>query len=513
MKQTTNKTIAKNTIFLYFRMMFTLIIALYTSRVVLRVLGVEDYGLYAVVGGVVGMLAFLTNALSTGSSRFLTFELGKNNPDHLHRTFNTIYNIHILLSVVIVLLAETVGLWFVHNKLEISPERLNAAVFAYHFSIITCVIAILQVPYNASIISHEKMNVFAYISIFEGFAKLGIVYILVLGEFDKLKLYAILLCNVQVFVTLFYFWYCVRHYPETHYKATFDKSIFREISAFSGWSLFAGGSIALSVQGIAIITNIFFGSAVVVARVISLQIHSLMTTFVDNFRIAVKPQIVKKYAEGDLSGSENLVITSTKYTYYLMLFVALPIIFQADFILHLWLTNVPEYAVVFSQLIVVQCLFSVFDTGLYMSFYAKGQLRENALISPTVGFICFPIIYLLFKFGYSPVSLSWIFLIDYAILGLIIKPYLSVKIAGYSVKSIIRMFSSCFIVTIAAIPLPIILFYTLNLDNKVVKFLVICSASVLCVFVSVWLLGIDKNMRIRIIAVMKNRIAKVQVHK
>jgi Na+-driven multidrug efflux pump len=485
--------------------MFTMMVSLYTSRVILQVLGVDDYGLYAVVGGVVGMLAFLTNALSTGSARFLTFELGKNNPEHLHLTFNTTFSIHILLSIIIVLLAETVGLWFVYNKLEILPERLDAAVFAYHFSILTCIIAILQVPYNASIISHEKMNVFAYVSIFEGLAKLGIVYILLVGEFDKLKLYAVLICSVQIFVALFYRWYCIHHYPETHYKLTVDKNIFREISAFSGWSLFASGSIALNVQGIAIITNMFFGSAVVAARVISLQINSLLTTFVNNFRTAVNPQIVKKYAEGNLSDSENLVITSTKYTYYMMLFIALPLFFQADFILHLWLVNVPEYTVIFSQLIVIQCLFSAFDTGLYMSFYAKGRLRENALISPTVGFISFSIIYILFKNGYSPVSLSWVFLVNSAILGLIIKPYLAVKIANYSIKPVIKMFFSCFTVTVAAIPLPLILFYALN--EGVTKFLTVCSMSVLCVFVSVWLLGINKSMRVRIITVMRNRVA------
>jgi O-antigen/teichoic acid export membrane protein len=255
----------------------------------------------------------------------------------------------------------------------------------------------------------------------------------------------------------------------------------------------------------------FFGPAVVAARVISLQVNSIMTTFVNNFRTAVNPQIVKKYAEGNLSASENLVITSTKYTYYLMLLIALPIILQAEFILHLWLANVPEYAIIFSQLMVIQCLFSVFDTGLYMSFYAKGQLRENALISPTTGFICFPIIYFLFKSGYSPVSLSWVFLINYAVLGLIIKPYLSVRIAGYSIKPIMRMFLSCFTVTITAIPLPLILFYTLNSDEKALKFLIICSVSLLCVFVSTWLLGIDKNMRIRIITMMKNKIAALQI--
>jgi O-antigen/teichoic acid export membrane protein len=447
------------------------------------------------------MLAFVTNALSTGSSRFLTFELGKNNPESLHRTFNTIFSIHISLAIIIVLLAETVGLWFIYNKSSIPLERMNAAVFTYHLSIVTCVVAVLQAPYNASVISHEKMNVFAYVGIFDGLAKLGIVYLLLVGNFDKLKLYAALICIEQFLVASFYYIYCRYHYPETRYKPMFDKTISRELSSFSGWSLFASGSIALNTQGIAIITQIFFGSPIVAARVVSLQVNSLLLTFVNNFRVAVNPQIVKNYAEGNLFDSENLVIASTKYTYYLTLLIALPLVLQTDFVLNLWLVKVPEYAVVFSQLIIVQCLFSVFDSGLYMSFYAKGQLRENALISPLVGFLSFPIIYLLFKFGYSPVSLSWVFLANFIVLGLIIKPWLAVKVANYRIKPIIKMFFSCFKVSIAAVPIPLTL--SLILDEGIPKFLTIGCSSVICVSLAVWLLGIEANMKRRLIATIK----------
>jgi O-antigen/teichoic acid export membrane protein len=502
MKQSSNKTIAKNTLLLYFRMMFTMLIALYTSRVILRVLGEADYGLYAVVGGVVGMLAFVNNALSTGSSRFLTFELGKNNLESLHRTFNTTLSIHILLAFIIVLLAETVGLWFVYNKLTIAPERMGAAVFTYHLSILTCAVGILQPPFMASIISREKMNVFAYASIADGLAKLGLIYLLLLGNFDKLKLYAILICVEQLLMILFYVLYCLHHHPETRYKAMFDRTIFREISAFSGWSLFANGSIALNTQGIAIITHMFFGSPVVAARVISLQVNSLLGNFVGNFRAAVNPQIVKKYAAGNLFDSENLVIASTKYTYYLTLLIALPLVLQTGFVLNLWLEKVPNYAIAFSQLIIVQCLFSVFDSGLYMSFYAKGQLRENALISPLMGFLGFPLIYLLFKLGYGPISLSWVFLINYAVLGLIIKPWLAVKVAGYRIKPIIRMFSSCLKVSIAAVPIPLLLSFAL--DEGFVKFLIIGCTSVICVSAAVWLFGLDTNMKQRVIVTIKN---------
>ena len=511
MKQSTNKTIAKNTLFLYFRMMFTMIVSLYTSRVILEVLGVDDFGLYAVVGGVVGMLLFLNNALSTGSSRFLTFALGKGDFEQLKRTFSTTLSIHILLSIVIVLLAETVGLWLVYNKLNIPIERLDAAVFIYHISVLTSIIAITQTPYNASIISHEKMSIFAYVSIFECLAKLGIVYLITLSDFDKLKSYALLLCLVQISVALFYRYYCIRNYPETHYKPVLDKPILKEISAFSGWSLFAGGAIALNMQGITIITNMFFSPAVVAARALSLQINAQTMAFLNNFRTAVNPQIVKQYAEGNLKGSEHLVLETTKYTYYLMLLIALPLLFQTDFILYLWLKNVPEYTVIFSQLIIIQGLFSVFDTGLYMSFYAKGRLRENALVSPTLGFLCFPLIYLLFKFGYGPICLSWVFLVYYAVLGLIVKPYLAVKIANYTVKSIVKMFFSCFKVTFVALLIPLILFYVL--DEGVVKFLILTFCCIFTVCMTAYLFGIDNLTRDKVNVYAKKVVQGCKIKK
>ena len=495
--QTNNKTIAKNTLFLYFRMMFTMVVSLYTSRVILQVLGVDDYGIYQAVGGIVGFLSFLNGALSTGTSRFLTFELGAGNFEKLKRTFSTTLTIHIVLAILIVLLAETIGLWFLHHKMVISLDRLDAAVFVYHISIITAVFTLTQVPYNASIIAHERMSVFAYVSIFEVTAKLLIVYLLKLGDFDRLKFYAILLFIVQVGLMLFYRIYCTKQFPETKYQFVYDKSILKSIAGFSGWSLFANGAIALNSQGILLLLNMFFNPAVVTARAISIQVNMAINQFVGNFRTAVNPQIVKRYASGDIEGSQKLLLESTKYSYYMMFLLCFPVILLAEPILQLWLGIVPEYTVLFLQLILIQSLFQVFDTSFYTALYAKGQLRENAMISPSILFIAFPVIYLLFQMDFSPIALSWAMLISYAVLGLIIKPVLIVKIVNYSWKDIIIVFRSCMLVTVVSLPIPIYLALVYDISNITTSICILLITLIITAF-SIYMLGID-NITKRII--------------
>jgi O-antigen/teichoic acid export membrane protein len=493
-ENTNNKTIAKNTVFLYFRMMFTMLVALYTSRVILKVLGVEDYGIYQIVGGIVGFLSFINGALSTGSSRFFTFGLGTGDNAQLRRTFSTTLTIHILLALLIVVVAETIGLWFLHHKLIIEPDRMNAAVFVFHLSVLTSVFTLTQVPYNASIIAHEKMSIYAYISIIEVSLKLAILYLLNFGNIDKLKLYATLLCIVQISLMLIYRFYCVRHFKETKYRFVFDRSIFKSIAGFSGWSLFANISIALNNQGVLILLNMFFSPAIVTARAISIQVNMAANQFVNNFRIAVNPQIVKKYASGSHEGSKQLLLSSTKYSYYLMLILSLPIFLLAKPLLNLWLTEVPEYTVIFLQLIIIQSLFQTFDTSFYTALYTKGQLRENALISPTLGFLMFPIVYLLFKAEYSPVALSWASLICYATLGLIIKPILLVKIVDYQWADILKVFIPCFWVTLISLPMPLIGSCFINTDT-IGGFITLLIITLTSVSINVYFIGIDKENR------------------
>lgn len=509
-EQTSNKTIAKNTIFLYFRMMFTMVVSLFTSRVILQVLGVEDYGIYQTVGGVVGMLQFVNGALSTGSSRFLTYEMGTGNVDKLKRTFSSVLTAHLLLAIVIVLVAETAGLWFVYNKLVIPTERMDAAVFAYHMSILAAVFQITQVPYNASIISHEKMGIYAYVSIIEVSLKLAIVYALYFGGWDKLMQYSLSYCVVNISIVLFYNIYCTRKFEETHYKPMWDKEIMTGVLSYSGWNLFANTSIALNNQGAVILINMFFTPGVVTARAIANQVNMAANQFIQNFRTAANPQIVKRYAAGDFEGSKALLLSSTKFSYYLMLILSLPICLVAEPLLLLWLGQVPEYSVVFLQLAIITSLFQVFDTSFYTALYAKGRIKENALISPTLGFLAFPITYILFRLGCSPTSLAVVLLVIYAVLGLIVKPMLIIKIVDYTWADIMQVLLPCFYVTIFSCIVPVMayLFKDLFFDNIIIQFLALTIISILSVCITVWFVGLDKSMKEKLLNVIKSKFLK-----
>lgn len=446
-------------------------------------------------------MSFINGALSTGSSRFLTYALGEGNVEKLKRTFSTTLNIHILIAILIVIVAETIGLWFLYHKMVIAPDRLSAAVYTYHLSILTAVFTLTQVPYNATIVAHEKMSIYAYMSIFEVSAKLLICYLLTIGNFDRLMMYATLLLGVQVGCMCFYRFYCTHHFEEARFSFSFDKKIFKEIAGFSGWSMFANASIALNSQGVLILLNMFFAPAVVAARAISLQVNMAANQFVSNFRQAANPQIVKKYAVGDYEGSKHLLLESTKYSYYMMYLIALPVCLLAYPLLKLWLGVVPDYTVPFLQIVIVQSLFQVFDTSFYTALYAKGRLRENALTSPTLGFMIFPITYVFFKLGYSPLVLSWTSLVIYAILGIIVKPWLIIKIVDYKCSEIWSVYRSCLIVTVASLPIPIII-YRLVDSTQVVYFILLGLLCLLSVVLSAFFLGIDKAMRKKVLGMI-----------
>lgn len=499
-EQSNNKTIAKNTILLYIRMMFTMIVSLYTSRVILDVLGIEDYGIYQTVGGIVLMLSFVNNALANGISRFLTYELGTGNIEKLKKTFSTVLWANIGLSLLVVLIAETLGLCFVYNKLVIPIERMDAAIVAYHFSIITCFFQLILVPYNSCIIAHEKMGIYAYMSIIDVCLKLAICYMLSIGGFDKLMTYAILLCGVQFFITLFYILYCSRNYFETKFKLLVDSTIFKDVVTYSSWSLLASSATAINTQGAIVLINMFFNPTVVSARAIANQVNMAANQFIQNFRTAANPQIVKKYASGDYEGSKKLLLESTKFSFYLMLILALPICLVADILLNVWLKEVPVYASMFLQLAIITSLFQVFDSSFYTALYAKGQIKENALTSPTLGLLMFPICYILFRFGCTPIAMAWAMMGLYAFLGLIQKPILLIRIVGYSWKDIYDVFRPCIIVTMLSCPIPTFLYLYKDtiFSNVWAEFFTLITIAVLNVLVVVWLYGISMKLRAKL---------------
>ena len=488
-----NKRIAKNTLFLYFRMMLIMAVTLYTSRVTLQILGVDDFGIYQTVGGAVTFLAFLSNALGTGTSRFITYEMGKDKP-RMDTLFATVRVAHIILGFIIVIAGEAIGLWFLYNKLVIPPDRLSAAVFTFHLSMAATFFQITQVPYNACIIAHEKMDIYAYISILEAVLKLAIVYALLVIAHDKLEVYAVLMCVVTVLVTLAYRIYCRKTFAEVRSKLSFDKGIFKEVATFSGWNLLSNSAASLADQGVTLVTNMFFAPAVVTVRSLALKINGILNQFTGNFRTAVNPQIVKKYASGDYDGSRKLALASTKYTYYLMLIIVVPLFLLADPALELWLGEVPEGLNAFVRLALVQGLFQALDTSLYVPIYAKGQIRENAIISPLFDFVQLPVVFALFMMGYPPIVLAYVSAIAYAFLGVIIKPLIVHKVVGYSYREIMMIILRCMLVTALSVILPCISAHFLDVST-VIGFIIVLMASLLSVGITVWVIGIDKQMR------------------
>jgi len=508
-QQTSNKRIAKNTIYLYLRLGFSMIIALFTSRVILQVLGITDMGIQSSVGGVVTFATFLNGALSNGSSRFLTYALGEGDLEKTRNTFSTVFWVHAGLAVIIIIVTEIVGLYFLYNKLVIPEYRMDAAVWVFHLSILSMAVGMTQVPYSATVVAHEKMTMFAYTGIIDVINKLIIVYLLTIVPGDKLKWYSTLFFVVHTGMALFYRWYCIHNFEETRLKFYFNRDIFKPIAQYSGWQLFAKGVIALNSQGIVIMLNMFFSPAIVAARSISLQVNGVASQFMNNFRSAATPQIIKSYAAGEYETSKRLLLQTTVLSFYLMWMMSLPICLLADKLLYVWLGQVPEYSTIFLQLVVIQSLFQIFDTGFYTAISAKGRLRENALTSPVLGFVVFFIIYILFRNGAGPIAQSWMFIIFYAILGLIFKPIILIHIVGgYQWRDFFLVFRQCLLVTAASLPIPLLFHFYISpiINNVYVTFIAEGFVCVLTIAIVVWFLGIDKEMKHKLITFVTQKL-------
>lgn len=503
-----NRTIVKNTVVLYFRMLLLIFVGLYTSRVILQVLGVEDYGIYSSVGGVVGLMTFLNAALATGSSRFLTFELGRDDDNRLKAMFSTLLSAHIILGLIIILLSETIGLWIVYNKIIIPAERFDAAVICFHLSVLSCFIGIVQVPYRAIIISHERMNIYAYTSILDAILKLAIVFALYKSPIDLLVYYAILLTLETALVAYIYKWYCTKNFSEGRYQLFIDKAIMKEVLGYSLWNLLANIAVTLKDQGAVVLISMFFNPSVVAAQTVANKVNETANQFVDNFRTAANPQIVKKYAAGDLKGSSSLMLSSTKYSYFMLLILGLPIILVAKPLLMLWLGQIPDYSVAFLQILIICSIINVFNSSLYTAVYAKGQIKENAISGSIIWLMVIPCSYVFFKLGFSPIAIAWVTLFYNAILSFIQKPVILHTIVHYQWMDLLNLFKDCLIVTLISVPLPIFLYIKKNslFPNEIIQFLILVFVSVVSVFLTVWFVGLDSITRKRVLSFVKNKM-------
>lgn len=477
-----NKRIAKNTGFLYIRMFVIMAVQLYTSRVILDKLGADDYGLYNVVGGVVGMLSFLTGTLSVGTSRFITYELGTGNAPKLRATFVTSFFTHLALSGIIVLLLETLGLWFFYNHLIIPEERIGIAFWVYQISILTTIVAITQVPYSSAIMAHEQMDVYVYLSIFEAFAKLIVVYLLAISPFDKMLIYAILIAIVQITLAMFYRFYCIKKFPECKLNLSFDRSIFRMLMGFSGWNITANIAEVLKLQGVIVLINIFFQPAIVAAQAIGNQITNAMMQFINNIRTAVNPQIIKLYAAGDYESSKRLTLKSSVYVYDLLLMIGLPFILLMEPILSLWLKEVPPYTVVFAQCMVASQIIGNFSAAFYLPMTAANKIKKNSIAAVIFSFTNFTLLYIILRFGGSVMWIQYIYIFNSAVWSYLIKPYILYKDVNYNIQEMAK----CIFITIKVTIMPCLLTIPLrmHLDNSISSCLSILIIAIVSVIVS-----------------------------
>lgn len=375
-----NKRLAKNTLILYARMLFTVGISFYSTRLILANLGVSDYGVYNVIGGFVSMFYMVTATMTQAVSRFLTFELGRNDPKKLQQTFSTSLNILLLLALLVVLLSETIGLWFVNTKLNIKPDRMTVANWIYQFSLLSFVLEMISVPYSASVISHEKMGAFAFVTIAKVFLTFGIALSLAASPIDKLVFYGILVLAVSVSIQLMYWIYCKKNFPECQYSTHIDKVLFKDMFGFAGWNFLTTCTSMLSSQGVGIMLNMHFGTAINAARGIASQINGTVGAFSRNFTTALNPQITKSYATGDIAYTTKLVCRGAKFSYLLFLFIALPCMFEVDFFLSKWLTEVPTYAGIFVQLTFLNTLVETLLNSNETLNRASGKIRKFQII-------------------------------------------------------------------------------------------------------------------------------------
>ncbi|WP_321374232.1 oligosaccharide flippase family protein [uncultured Draconibacterium sp.] len=493
MSYSNNKRIAKNTAMLYIRMILTMVVSLYTSRIILNTLGVVDFGIYNVVGGFVTMFAFFNNAMASATQRFLSFEIGKNDLKQLRNVFSMSINIHLLIALLILLFAETLGLWFFKTQLTIPQDRLIAAKWVFHFSILALIVNMLSVPYNAAIIAHERMKVFAWVSIIEVSLKLLIVFMLQWFGLDKLKFYAVLVFSVSLIIRIIYGIYCSRNFKESKFRFYWNQQLFKTLANYAGWNLWGNVASVIMGQGINVLLNIFFGPVVNAARGIAFQVRAAMNSFVQNFQMAMNPQIIKSYASGDIKYMHQLIFQGAKYSFFLLFMISLPVILETEYILKLWLKTVPEHTLVFTRLVLINILIDSISGPLMTAAQATGKIKLYQSIVGGLLILNLPVSYFFLQWGYPPEITLWISIgisINALIARLIIvRILIQIEIACFLSDVILRIASICIITPI----FPIII--NMKLSESFFRLILLCIISLLSSAVIIYFVGLANNER------------------
>ena len=489
-----NRRIAKNTIYLYARMLVIMVVSLFTSRIVLNALGVVDYGIYNVVGGVVSMVGLLKGAMASATTRYINFELGRGDDEKLRKTFCVSVMIYAVICGVFLLIAETVGLWFVNAKLTIPAERMAAANWVYQFTVLSIIVEMMAQPYNSVIIAHEKMSFYSYVSILEVAFKLLIAYALYLSLGDNLVVYGLLMLGSSVVVRIIYGAYCKRHYAECKFKVYRDKALFKEMLSYSWWNLFGSVSALVKGQGINILLNVFFNPVVNAARGIATQVNSAISQLSSNFFTAVRPQITKYYAQEDLTNMFKLVFRSSKLSFYLNLLLGVPLIVEAPQIIQLWLGQLPEHVVVFTRLIIIISLVDAMAHPLMTSIHSTGRVALYQSVVGILNILNLPVSYVFLKLGHEPVSVFYVSLvittISLFVRLMIVKKYIPTFPV---VKYIIEVFGGCLLVGAASAALPVLIH--IKFPSTISVMLTVVALSFVAEILAVYFIGLKRDER------------------
>lgn len=489
--KSTNKIIAKNTLMLYIRMLLSMSISLYTSRVILETLGVEDYGIYNIVGGVVVLLSFINNAMASATERFLNFELGKQNYLEVERVFSMSMTAHIFIAVVILILSESIGFYF-FTQLNIPQNRFDAAVWVYQISVLTFCISILRVPYNASVIAYEKMSFFAYISIVEVILKLLIVYLLLLWDFDKLKLYSLLNLLVVLLTNFVYRFFCKKNIDTCIYHFFWDAPLFKRIMGFSSWSLFGSIANVGAQQGINFLLNIFGGVVINAAVGIANQVSAAIYAFISNFQVAFNPQIVKTYAGGEKNHLFELIFKTSKYSFLLFYILSIPIFINMSFILTLWLDNVPPYSVEFTRLLIIFYLIEALSAPFWITVQATGVISKYQILIAFIIVMNLPFSYLSLKLV-NPVDSVFIIRAGINLVAFMVRVgFLKYSIGFPMLKYFKHVIFPLLVIILLSVPFPVFLKYKFM---GVEAFIYSSISFVFLTIILIFIFGLDMSER------------------
>lgn len=503
-----SQRIAKNTVVLFGRMIVLLLVGLYTSRVLLEALGFEDYGIYCAIGGFVTLFTLISGQLSAAIGRFLTYYLGKGDEEKLIKVFSTSVNVQIIFSAIAIVLAESVGIWFFHNKLDIPESRIYAAMWVYQLSVFSFCVNLISVPYNAAIVAHEKMSAFAYISILEVLLKLCIVFVVLKSSNDALITYAVLMLIVAIGIRFVYGIYCKKKFKECSYHFIFDKKLFSEMVRFSGWNFFGSATSVFMSQGINVLMNVFFGVVVNAASGIATQLNGVLENFVNNFTTAVNPQITKSYAKNDFDYMHKLVIKGALFSFYLFFFISLPLFIEAKQVLDLWLKNVPPFAVLFLRLTIINNIIRVFGRTMITAILATGNIKKYQLSIGSIGFVALPVVYILYKMG---LPVYWGYIVDIIVysLFLLVRLRLCGSLIGLSgILFFKEVLVKAALVALVCTPLPCYLFYTM--EESLGRLCIVSVASVIVCCLFIYLIGISKDDRLTVQNKMRNFFGRLK---